>query len=244
MTGRPLRFTARVLAAIPTKPGCWDKQRIGVFDGETQVGEYAYSYSCGCPFYAFEQEGQWYALFSGEDYTKTDLMTLPDCKVIGGTALVPGGFGFCPVEFYVPAFYRFPYEQTHEAGQKLETPKESWLRIYDDRNFSPSDEEGPLVEKLWVYERFGFRCGCVWGDDSSWKLQLLDLTHVKAGIVEEIDIGYIELAPYPLRECLELSDDGDDGVYGMRVSTLSYHNLSDPLKQLGIKVSVADKEPS
>lgn len=234
---RPQRFTARKLRNVETRPGTWHMQLIGVFDGETQVGEYTYSYSGGVPFYAFEQDGRWYALFSGMNYTKTDLMTLPDCTVIGGEALVPHGCGFCPVEFYVPAFHRFPYDQTHDAGVKLDEPRQSWLRIYDDHDYTPDDKPA----EFWTYERFGFRCGCVWGDDSSWKLQLLDLSRVKDGIVEEIDIGYIELAPYPLQECLEFSDDGDAGIYSVSVTTIGRHNLEEALTKIQIP-SKGDKD--
>jgi len=40
----------------------------------------------------------------------------------------------------------------------------------------------------------GFVSGCVWGDDSSWKVQFLDLTRVEEGIIKRDDrFGYIEL---------------------------------------------------
>lgn len=41
---------------------------------------------------------------------------------------------------------------------------------------------------------FGFICGCVWGDDTSWKIQFLDLAEAEKGIVKRDDrFGYIEL---------------------------------------------------
>jgi hypothetical protein len=227
---RPLRYTARKIATLESRPGAWSKQKIGVFDGETQIGEYEYTYSSGVPFYAFEQDNKWYALISGANYTKTDLITLPDCKVIGGEELVPHGCGFCPVEFYVPAY------TVHKS--RYRDGSEMTFRMYDDNDYDDSAENGTP----WIYERFGFRSGCVWGDDTSWKLQLLDLTLVAQGIVTKIDIGYVELAPYPLRECIELHDDNEDGVYAARVSTLSYLKLSDPLKQLGIAVAMKEED--
>jgi hypothetical protein len=40
----------------------------------------------------------------------------------------------------------------------------------------------------------GFVAGCVWGDDSSWKIQYLNLCRVEEGIIErEERFGYIEL---------------------------------------------------
>jgi hypothetical protein len=36
--------------------------------------------------------------------------------------------------------------------------------------------------------------GCVWGDDTSWKVQYLDLSRARQGIVTRDDrLGYIEL---------------------------------------------------
>lgn len=41
---------------------------------------------------------------------------------------------------------------------------------------------------------FGFVCGCHWGDDSSWKIQYLDLSRAAEGIiVRDARMGYIEL---------------------------------------------------
>jgi len=41
---------------------------------------------------------------------------------------------------------------------------------------------------------FGFVAGCVWGDDSSWKIQYLDLSKISEGILIRDDrFGYIEL---------------------------------------------------
>lgn len=39
---------------------------------------------------------------------------------------------------------------------------------------------------------FGFVGGCVWGDDSSMKVRLLDLRDADKGKISKIDIGYVE----------------------------------------------------
>lgn len=40
----------------------------------------------------------------------------------------------------------------------------------------------------------GFVAGCIWGDDSSWKIQYLDLSRIEEGIIRrEERFGYIEL---------------------------------------------------
>jgi len=41
---------------------------------------------------------------------------------------------------------------------------------------------------------FGFVCGCVWGDDSSWKIEYLDLSKAEKGIVKRDSwMGYLEM---------------------------------------------------
>lgn len=48
----------------------------------------------------------------------------------------------------------------------------------------------------WVAENgsFGLVAGCFWGDDSSWKVQYLDLTNASAGsVVRDDRFGYVEL---------------------------------------------------
>jgi len=42
--------------------------------------------------------------------------------------------------------------------------------------------------------KFGFIAGCVWGDDSSWKIQYLDLSQIQQGKLKRDDrFGYIEM---------------------------------------------------
>jgi len=65
----------------------------------------------------------------------------------------------------------------------------------DDRQFGP---EG----------MFGFVAGCIWGDDSSWKIQYLDLSKVKEGILKrEEGFGYISLLRgVRLKDAVDMSD--------------------------------------
>src|SRR5262245_35801876 len=47
----------------------------------------------------------------------------------------------------------------------------------------------------WSTGKFGFVWGCVWGDDGSWKVQYLDLTGIRDGVVRRDErFGYVELA--------------------------------------------------
>jgi hypothetical protein len=50
----------------------------------------------------------------------------------------------------------------------------------------------------WPAGTFGFVWGCVWGDDSSWKVQYLDLSDIQQGqLRREERFGYLKLASRP-----------------------------------------------
>ena len=60
--------------------------------------------------------------------------------------------------------------------------------------------------------RFGFVAGCIWGDDSSWKIQYLDLSDASRGIVVRKEMfGYVAMPSKALRlkDCVSL--DGYSG---------------------------------
>jgi len=58
----------------------------------------------------------------------------------------------------------------------------------------PADDEWPTGD-------FGFVWGCIWGDDSSWKVQYLDLSAVRHGVIHRDErFGYLKLATNPLLE--------------------------------------------
>ena len=61
--------------------------------------------------------------------------------------------------------------------------------------FVPSVEcEDDLGTEYDPNGQFGFVSGCVWGDDSSWKIQYLDLSRIDEGIItRDARFGYIEL---------------------------------------------------
>jgi hypothetical protein len=55
--------------------------------------------------------------------------------------------------------------------------------------------------------RFGFVAGCIWGDDSSWKIQYLDLSNASTGVVLRKEMfGYVAMPSKAtrLRECVSL----------------------------------------
>jgi hypothetical protein len=50
-------------------------------------------------------------------------------------------------------------------------------------------------DREWPDGSFGFVWGCYWGDDSSWKVQYLDLSLIQEGIIMRDDrFGYVELS--------------------------------------------------
>lgn len=58
----------------------------------------------------------------------------------------------------------------------------------------PVADEDDLGTEFDPKGQFGFVSGCVWGDDSSWKIQYLDLSKIEKGIlVRDARMGYIEL---------------------------------------------------
>ena len=75
-----------------------------------------------------------------------------------------------------------------------------------DREYWNADQEWPVGD-------FGFVWGGVWGDDSSWKLQYLDLSRVQEGIiVRDERFGYLELAvDHYTSPCLNLETTGKSG---------------------------------
>ena len=181
-------------------PGHWRVATVHIFQGETEIGQYERNYpSFGEEtFEPFERNGNWYALYS-RDYTATRLMSLPDCRDLGGEE--PASDGFCPVEFFVPR-YRI-YSTKHKDGRV----SESWY--FETKAEALKDEDTPLWKtKLgeWQSLEMGFVAGCVWGDDSSWKLEALDLSLADRGILRrDSRFGHLEIAAgLPLASAVQL----------------------------------------
>lgn len=67
--------------------------------------------------------------------------------------------------------------------------------------YVPTDEDNADIQG-----RFGFVSGCVWGDDTSWKIQHLDLSKIAEGILVRDDRhGYIEMPGNvkTLKDCVD-----------------------------------------
>ncbi|MBU1136362.1 MAG: hypothetical protein ABIG37_02930 [Nanoarchaeota archaeon] len=172
--------------------GTWNALDVTVsriLDGNKEkVGSYSRNYpSLGETFFPFVLNNKELALYSSQ-YMYTRVMELPSCRDLGGEDKdnIDYKDHFCPVEFYIPV-YRKVTSPEEAIGKKLEiwlTGDECFDKEYDSKNIL-----GPIQ-----YCNFGFVAGCIWGDDSSWKIQFLDLSESDKGIVKrDKRFGYIEL---------------------------------------------------
>ena len=195
-------FIAKALEKVSNGKGSWESTRIGIFQNDTQVGEFLRNYSCfgEQTFYPFKREDKWYALYS-PNYTAIRIMSLPDCRDIGGEE--PASFGFCPVEIYIPEF-QWAYRKglSEDNLKKYPEQNHSWLsRDAEEKEYDPDlfnkdlDENHKFVykEKETFFENFAFVAGCVWGDDRSMKIELRDITLAHEGIIKPVkDWGYYD----------------------------------------------------
>lgn len=98
------------------------------------------------------------------------------------------------------------YSKDYTATRVMELPscKDICGEEEDSCGFCPVDFYVPKEAQ----GQFGFVAGCVWGDDSSWKIEFLDLSKISEGIFKREDrFGYIEL-PYnqSLKEAISAED--------------------------------------
>ena len=153
----------------------WSYYNVDIYmrkeDGtEEKIGNYERNYHgfAERTFFPFRQGDKEYALYS-KSYTATRVMELPSCEDLCGEE--PKSHGFCPVEFYVPSDYDYDNYKTYE----------DYLKDWED-------------SKPTLDGQFGFVAGCIWGDDTSWKIEFLDLSKISEGIFKREDrFGYIEL---------------------------------------------------
>ncbi len=156
------------------QPGAWAGSVVAVFrraeSGGTpeKVCEYERNHGLLQTFEPFRQGGREFALISPQ-YSGTSVLDLATGRVIAEEPASP--YGFCPVGFYVP----------------------DWWDLHDD-SMIPGSEYW-TADNEWPTGEFGFVWGCVWGDDSSWKVQYLDLTGIQDGVIRrEERFGHVELA--------------------------------------------------
>lgn len=157
------------------RPGTWDSSIVEVHrrnlanTNVEPICKYERNYAILQTFEPFRQGNREYALIS-RNYTKTAVLDLASGKVIAEESF-DNKPGFCPVGFYVP----------------------DWWDINDGSSIPGSQYWN--IDDEWPNGDFGFVWGCYWGDDSSWKVQYLDLSQIKQGLIKrEERFGYLELA--------------------------------------------------
>lgn len=164
------RYTTRVTAR--KKPGSWATSHVEVLDGDTVIAAYDRNYSMLGTFEPFRQDDRDFALISPH-YTATSVMDLATGEIIAAEQQDAGGF--CPVGFYVP----------------------DWHDIHDG-TILPGSMQWRPADHEWPCGDFGFVWGCIWGDDSAWKVQYLDLSGIRRGELRRDDrFGYVRLATRP-----------------------------------------------
>lgn len=163
---------------VETGPHTWDTARIEVLTrtpqglSETPCVRWDRDHA---PFHTFEpfRQGDRALALISRSYTQSAVIDLVSGEILAEEEDVPGVEGFCPVGFYVP----------------------DWWDVHDDSivpgsEYWSASNESPRGD-------FGFVWGCVWGDDSSWKLQLLDLRDVQRGVLRrEARFGYLPVATH------------------------------------------------
>lgn len=195
------RFHAKAVQEPNPKPGTWAYSVVSILDGISEVGSYKRNYPRFAEetFEPFELGGSWYALYS-QDYTCTRVMKLPECKDIGGEGPDPGGF--CPVEFFVPRYRKVVMTET-ATGRVTE---HWWFESKgEERPDQPTLKSYEYTYGPWLSLDSGFVAGCRWGDDSTWKLEVFDLSGAAEGIIPRSDrFGHVQLGKMPLAEAVLL----------------------------------------
>ena len=177
-------------APVASKDGSvWPTSLVTVFDGDEQIGTYERNHPGWAEetFAPFQWNDEWFALYA-PDYTATRVMSLPDCRDLGGEPQSSGGF--CPVEFYVPR-YRETVTKNLKTGQCFD----SWRFANGPSALDVVTEGYEVTFGPWVTFPTGFIAGCIWGDDSSWKLECVDLALAAEGkIIRSARFGHVQLA--------------------------------------------------
>lgn len=224
-------YTVKILEDIKTKPGCWNYQKVGVFDNENHIGEYTRNYSGHAEktFYPFESKGKWYALYS-KHYMYTRLMSLPDCGDLGGEDKDNTEYKnhFCPVEYFVPEVTEMKSDSPDPRPYHPQGNRGRWgyvEGVHDWKDIEKNPEYQKAVEKYqkeleeWnekhpfetFHADFGLVAGCIWGDDWAWQIQYLDLSKADQGIVKrDRRFGDIYLPRnVQLKDAIYMMGDGD-----------------------------------
>lgn len=182
------QYTITMEVVSSARKGTWNSTLIHVLKDGKEITSYTRNYPTAYgTFEPFRKNGRDYALISPH-YTKTSVLDLTTGDIIAEEQLgwryqpgeherFPKGLkeeGFCPVGFYVP----------------------DWWDL-NDGSILPGSHHWDESEEWPTDAPLAFVWGCYWGDDTSWKVQLLDLSDIENGVLtREERFGYIELDSY------------------------------------------------
>lgn len=184
----------------------WDSEHVEIYHKYIKIGEYTRNYpSCAeDTFFPFRLNNKDYALYS-KDYMYSAVMSLPDCKTIWSENSIEYNQHFCPAEFYVPRYFI----DSFTIGDKVVS-----YNAYLDYN--NDDSEGKDIH----YTKFGLVSGCKWGDDTHYKVELIDFSKIEDGIITRSNIfGYCELPNLPLGNCVAVRDNG------IEIATIKFFSM-------------------
>ncbi|MBI3677285.1 MAG: hypothetical protein HY243_11800 [Proteobacteria bacterium] len=164
----------------------WTDDEVRIFQSGTEIGAYKRPYcNLGAQtFEPFEQDGKWYALYSADE-TCTRVMSLPECRDIGGE--VPSAEGFCPAEIYVPRYRDVEMKQPNRNAIR------HWMFESEAEKVAGSDvvsEMGP-----WQSLDVGFVYGCFWA--CPFQLMVYNLSRASQGVLIRDDrFGDLQIPDY------------------------------------------------
>ncbi|MGH8446363.1 MAG: hypothetical protein ACREVL_13910 [Solimonas sp.] len=128
------------------------------------------------------------------------------------------------------------YSRNYTATRVMELPscRDIAGEEPDTHGFCPVDFHVPFLEKRVLAAGhaglFGFVAGCIWGDDTSWKIQYLDLSKISEGVVVRDDrFGYISIPEKDLRlaDCLRFHNYDPPDYPIVDITTRAHFDLRD-----------------
>ena len=155
--------------------------------------------------------GKWYALYS-KDYTATRVMSLPDCRDLGGEEAM--GAASARSSSTYPRYRKVL--MTHPDHRVTE----NWCFESDGHeDTKASSRDFTFTYGPWLSLDIGFVAGCHWGDDSTWKLQVFDLSRAAEGILVRSErFGHVQLGTMPLVNAVRL--DHYPGFWELRATII------------------------
>lgn len=129
---------------------------------------------------------------------------------------------FCPFEQGGILYALYSPDYTGTRIMRLPDCVDMGGESRNEHGFCPVDYFVPdeIINKE-AAGKMGFVAGCVWGDDSSWKIQYLDLSKVAEGIlIRSGKFGYLEMPKNfnRLEECISM--DYYNEVYGYGIGII------------------------